>query len=246
MAEALGLAFVKKEIQLQDNLVGTGFADAPPSGTSRVTFTGEIVSAIGFEEAKLCISYQVYVPDGWKFDDFNRYDTLGVAGDVDDINKRESVTQYSTATLVTKEFEEVNESAFSFPFDLQFIHELDEEASARPQILFQVNSLDSWNRNRIEGYGNLHFPSEEGSHEFLIQTWRPRSTLYNSIHSFFLGGSVKMLDLEEMVKSYKLNEKGERTMINRFNFETENSGEILVRLNCISHNYDRKKENRAR
>ena len=53
-----------------------------------------------------------------------------------------------------------------------------------------------------------------------------------------------MLNLEEIIQNYKLNEKGEREMINRFNFETEDSGEVLIRLNCVSHNYDRKKANK--
>jgi len=55
-----------------------------------------------------------------------------------------------------------------------------------------------------------------------------------------------MIELEDIIQSYKINEKGERDAINRFNFETEDSGEILVRLNCMSHNYDRKKKNREK
>ena len=46
MAEALGLAFIRKEVQLQDNLIGTGFAEAPQSGKTRVNYTGEIVQAV--------------------------------------------------------------------------------------------------------------------------------------------------------------------------------------------------------
>jgi Meckel syndrome type 1 protein len=246
MAETLGLAYVKKEIQLQNNLIGTGFADAPPSGKSRVSYTGEIVSAIGFDQPKLSIIYQIHVPELWLFDDFNNYDTLGMSNDLDEINKRESITQYSNAHVVDYNHQRVYESSFSFPFDLQFIHDTTEESSERPHLLFQVNSLDSWNRHRIEGYGALQFPSEEGSHEFMVQTWKPRGSFQNELHSFFLGGSVRVIELEDIIQSYKINEKGERDIINRFDFETEDSGEILVRLNCISHDYDRKKINREK
>jgi hypothetical protein len=55
-----------------------------------------------------------------------------------------------------------------------------------------------------------------------------------------------MIELEDIIQSYKINEKGERDTINRFNFETEDSGEILIRLNCMSHNYDLKKANREK
>jgi hypothetical protein len=53
MAAALGLAFVKKELELRENLITssntTGYADPPPPGKERVTFMGEIVSAVGFD-----------------------------------------------------------------------------------------------------------------------------------------------------------------------------------------------------
>lgn len=246
MAETLGLAFVKKEVQLQNNLIGTGFADAPASGKTRVSYTGEIVSAIGFDQPKLSINYKIHLPELWDFDDFNSYDTLGTTSDLDEINKRESITQFSNAAVIDRDHQQVYESSFCFPFDLQFIHNIEEESSDRPHLLFQVNSLDEWNRYRIEGYGSLQFPSSEGTHEFLVQTWKPRGSFQNEIHSFFLGGSVRVIELEDIIQSYKINEKGERDVINRFDFETEDSGEILVRLNCMSHNYDRKKENRQK
>lgn len=231
MAETLGLAFVKKEILLQNNLIGTGFADAPPSGNSRVSYTGEIVSAIGFDQPKLSINYQVHVPELWSFDDFNSYDTLGISNDLDEINKRESITQFSTANTTMHNHQQVYESSFCFPFDLQFLHNTSEETSDTPHLLFQVNSLDSWNRYRIEGYGALQFPSKEGTYSFKVQTWKPRGSFYNEIHSFFLGGSIRVIELEDIIQSYKVNEKGERDVINRFEFETEDSGEILINMN---------------
>lgn len=164
------MAFVKKEIQLQNNLIGTGFADAPPTGKSRVSFTGEIVSAIGFDNPKLSINYQVHLPEQWDFDDFNNYETLGMSSDLDEINKRESITQFSNANVIDYNNQRVYESSFCFPFDLQFIHSEEEETSDRPYLLFQVNSLDSWNRHRIEGYGALQFPSEEGYHDMKVST----------------------------------------------------------------------------
>lgn len=45
------------------------------------------------------------------------------------------------------------------------------------------------------------------------------------------------------MKSYTLDEKGERDIINRFGVETEDAGEILVRMNVISCNTDRKVQN---
>lgn len=140
MAEALGLAFIRKEVQLQDNLIGTGFAEAPQSGKTRVNYTGEIVQAVGFDEPRVNLNYKVWVPEDWEFDDFNKYDTLGIEGDQDLINKRESITQFSMAKVIEYQMQKVYQSNFSFPFDLQFIHTHNEESSARPHLLFQVNS----------------------------------------------------------------------------------------------------------
>lgn len=107
-----------------------------------------------------------------------------------------------------------------------------------------MNSVDSWGRNRIEGYGFLEVPSSEGFHVLKVQTWKPRGNLFAEIHSFFLGGSIRILDLEELVKSYHVDEQGRRDIVNRFGIETEDSGEIIVRLNVISCNTERKKANR--
>ena len=70
----------------------------------------------------------------------------------------------------------------------------------RPYLLFQVNSVDSWKRHRIEGYGFLRMPLEPGYHELEIETWRPRGSLSSEIHSFFLGGSIRILKLEELMQ----------------------------------------------
>ena len=112
-------------------------------------------------------------------------------------------------------------------------------------MLFQVNSQDSWGRNRIEGYGFLEIPSEEGHHTIKVQTWWPRGNLFAEIHSFFLGGSIKILRIDEIIKSYHLDEKG-WDIVNRFGIETEDSGEILIRLNVISCSTIRKKVNREK
>ena len=62
----------------------------------------------------------------------------------------------------------------------------------RPYILLQVNSKDSWNRHRIEGYGFVRMPKEAGYHNIEVDCWRPRASLDAEIHSFFLGGSVRI------------------------------------------------------
>ena len=143
---------------------------------------------------------------------------------------RKSSTQFSEATVCYDENVTFFESHFSFPLDFQFYakkfqdskklnckyslilvltHVSDGETDAlatRPYILFQVNSVDSWNRYRIEGYGFLRLPFEDGFHEITVQTWKPKGSLNTEVHSFFLGGSVRILRMDELIKSHYLTE----------------------------------------
>jgi len=57
--------------------------------------------------------------------------------------------------------EKVNVSHFCFPLEFQFIQ--DDQGVTRmgansPYLLLQVNSVDEWQRHRIEGYGFLRIP----------------------------------------------------------------------------------------
>lgn len=54
-------------------------------------------------------------------------------------------------------------SHFSFPLDFQLLAQTQNMAE-RPYLLLQVNSIDSWGRHRIEGYGFVRFPTDPGYH----------------------------------------------------------------------------------
>eukprot|EP00826_Nyctotherus_ovalis_P059032 TRINITY_DN8175_c0_g1_i5.p2 TRINITY_DN8175_c0_g1~~TRINITY_DN8175_c0_g1_i5.p2 ORF type:complete len:155 (-),score=40.16 TRINITY_DN8175_c0_g1_i5:121-585(-) len=95
----------------------------------------------------------------------------------------------------------------------------------------QVNSVDSWGRHRIEGYGYVTFPSTPGYYEQSISTWRPKGSLYAKIHSYFLGGSVRILELENILQSSRLDEFGHKDIVNRFGLETETSGTLKITFN---------------
>ena len=87
--------FIRKEIELRENLVGTGFLDPPQphdkpgqpgekdweNADYRVTCMGEIVSASGFNADKLYVFYDTLVGDGWTFEDSNDYELYGMIRD---------------------------------------------------------------------------------------------------------------------------------------------------------------------
>ena len=55
---------------------------------------------------------------------------------------------------------------------------------------------------------------------------------------------MRIIELEDIIKSYHLDEKGRRDVVNRFGVMTEDSGEIIIRLNVMSCNTERKRKNR--
>ena len=72
----------------------------------------------------------------------------------------------------------------------------------------QVNSVDDWGRHRIEGYGWVRIPLEAGYHTLEVETWRPRGSLHSEVFSYFLGGSIRLLKLEELIRTKYLDEQG--------------------------------------
>ena len=132
-------------------------------------------------------------------------------------------------------------SHFGFPIDLQFLVK-PKSFNSRPYILLQVNSVDSWGRHRIEGYSFARLPQNAGYHKIEVETWRPRGSLNSEIHSFFLGGSIRINKLEELVRTHYLDEQGKHDIVNRFGLETENSGRVRLNLNlCYQNAVDKKK-----
>ena len=165
----------------------------------RVTVLGEIEKTSGFAASNTYIMFEVLLPEeGWIFEDVNEYEMYGQTRDSTvEYNKRKSVTHTSSGRVdvnIDNEDEDTTmfTSHFCFPFDYQFKAKDVNMRESRPTLLLQVNSVDEWNRHRIEGYGFIKFPMETGYHTIEVDTWRPRASLDSEIHSFFLGGSVRI------------------------------------------------------
>lgn len=89
----------------------------------------------------------------------------------------------------------------------------------------------------------MRLPQEAGYHQITVESWRPRGSLQSEIHSFFLGGSIRIHKLEEIVRTKYIDEQGKCDIVNRFGLETENSGTITLNLNlCYQNAIDRKAE----
>ena len=76
------------------------------------------------------------------------------------------------------------------------------------------------------------------------ETWRPRASLDSEIHSFFLGGSVRIQKLEELVRTRYIDSNGNDDIVNRFGVETEDAGTITVNMNLCTQDINSRKRAR--
>ena len=87
---------------------------------------------------------------------------------------------------------------------------------------------------------------EPGYHKLEVETWRPRGSMHDEIHSFFLGGGIRIQQLEEIIRTKYIDEQGQSDIVNRFGLETENYGKIAVTLNLCQQSAVNRKENRLK
>lgn len=70
--------------------------------------------------------------------------------------------------------------------------------------------------------------------------------MHDEIHSFFLGGGIRIHQLEEIIRTKYIDEQGQSDIVNRFGLETENYGKVAVTLNICYQSAVERKENRLR
>lgn len=92
---------------------------------------------------------------------------------------------------------------FGFPFEMQLFYKnvmLDvdkQDVMPRwPTVIFEVSSVDSWNRQRVEGYSFVYVPPTPGLLEQRrLDCWRPvGSSIANDLRRFFIGGAPELED----------------------------------------------------
>lgn len=214
----------------------------------RVTVLGEIVKTTGFEAENIYVMFEVLLPsNGWVFEDINEYEMYGVVRDnTVEYNKRKTVTHIASGNYRPSELDGTSKfsSHFCFPFDYQFKAKNAFMYNERPFLAMQINSVDNWNRHRIEGYGFVRFPDRPGFHQLEVSTWRPRASLESEIHSFFLGGSVRIQNIEELIRTKFVSSEGIDDIVNRFGLETEDAGWVTVNINICSQDIHSRKVRR--
>lgn len=190
--------------------MGEGFLKAPENKFSRVNIFGEISSTEEFLEENLYIFYEFSLPIGWKVDDENEYYLIYKTENVieENINKLKSISQVSQAEVdMFGAKENIYVHNFCLPYELELLCSDYIVDKFFPKLLVQINSIDSFNRHRIEGYCFVEVPHKTGFYQFQISCFKPKEENYLRVFSYFLGGSRKIPSLIDLTKTSTKDEK---------------------------------------
>ncbi|XP_048582858.1 Meckel syndrome type 1 protein isoform X2 [Nematostella vectensis] len=138
-----------------------------------------------------------------------------------------------THTCNVKAYGEDDVAHFCFPFEYSLVYDARHSPDAFvkwPLLFVEVMSLDSWERHRTEGYGYTVIPNKAGSHEIVINTWRPIGNgPVPELRRFFIGGSPELEDPTYPQQPVATEEK----VLSKFYFRTATSGSVTIRLNVV-------------
>lgn len=255
---------VLKERDFHQNFVGTMFLKPPEGNFSRVTLFGEISSLSDFLDDSVYMFYEFALPYGWKIDNENSnakiYASEGYKEE--NLNYLKSISQVSTGYVNPNAYSFKRSKNFSFytssmkhdlhehdlkdlntythnfsiPFELELLGHNAILNTLTPKLLIQINSIDSWGRHRIVGYSFVNLLCQTGNISLDVPCFKPQEDTYMKKFSYFLGGSRKIPELRELVKTSSNIDSNVDSLLNRYGIKTEYTGLVHVNLNCVIQN----------
>ena len=247
---------IVKDLDFQQNYVGNMFLKPPDNDFSRVNLFGEISHLSEFTANSLYLFYEFILPVGWKIDNENSYSLIYKHEKVkqENLNRLKSISQTSTGYVNDKSFSffrskeysifrgndiknlEILNHNFSLPFELELLGHNSILNTITPKLLVQINSVDWWERHRIEGYSYINIPIKTGNMSLDLPCFKPKEDIYMKIFSFFLGGSRKIPELKDLFRTASSNELNIDTILNKYGIKTEYAGNLHLNLNVVIQN----------
>ena len=124
---------------------------------------------------------------------------------------------------------------FASIFELEMNENISEKKNLNqedelPTIYFEVNSVDYWNRHRIEGYGsyNIDINKHINDQDICIPIWRPIGTIREEMTRFFIGGGKRLKD-KKLITIPQTN-----CFNSRVNWNTIQMGNIHLSINIVT------------
>ncbi|XP_050519965.1 tectonic-like complex member MKS1 isoform X2 [Daktulosphaira vitifoliae] len=205
---------------LYNNLYLTKFDchDFHMPANDTVDIVGEIISASGFEYDSLFVRYQIYIPSEWKCS--HPSSLHGVTNICQRNNNFMSIfTHLFNATIILPEnYESLKTQKLNSAF-----------------LIFEIYSIDTWRKERIEGYASYEIPINTSSKslyfkKLVLETWLPLPRKVNdNLRRYFIGGSIKLANFSSISTPFSFNEK----CLSKFGMEIEQKGSIVLRLGLL-------------
>eukprot|EP00483_Globobulimina_turgida_P007610 UN07625 len=145
--------------------------------------------------------------------------------------KDKSNLKYSTNCSYYMKLKNQKIYNFSSIFELEIIETLSQKNDfISPTIYFEVNSVDYWNRHRIEGYGSVNIELDaKNNKEICIPIWRPIGTIRDEMRRFYIGGGIRLKDKKSISISPTT-----KFLNARLHWNTIQTGNIYINMNIIS------------
>ncbi|XP_025418079.1 Meckel syndrome type 1 protein homolog [Sipha flava] len=186
----------------------------PESDT--IEIFAEITSAIGFEYDNLFIRYYVDIPSEWKCTDTN--------------------TLHGTTQTCRRNNHMA--SIFSYLFNVSLIlPKINDQNINSAFITFVIYSIDSWNKERVEGYTSYQIPKyttlSSYKKNIKLEAWLPKSRKYvDDLRRYFIGGSVKLVEPNYINIPTNFKDK----FLSKFGMELEQRGTLSITLCYLRQN----------
>ncbi|XP_026812777.1 Meckel syndrome type 1 protein isoform X1 [Rhopalosiphum maidis] len=185
--------------------------------TDTIEIFAEITSASGFEYDNLFIRYFIDLPSGWECASTN-----SLSGTTHTCRRNNNMTSifsylFNVTIILPKTIDQPKDQPINSAF-----------------ITFIIYSIDSWNKERVEGYASYQIPKFSTPISYKtnikLEAWLPKSR--NCVHNlqrYFIGGTVKLAEPNYTNVPTNFNEK----LLSKFGMETEHRGSLNITLSNL-------------
>lgn len=203
--------------------------DQPEIGQRRINIFGSLKKATDFNAQYLNVDFEFEFPST-KI----QYDP----------NKTQ--LKYTTNCSYYMKTNNIKTHNFGNVFELQITQNISKssylnENNKLSTIYFEVNSVDNWNRHRIEGYGTFninldgHNCDNNNINNICVPIWRPIGSIHDEMKRYFIGGGQRLKD-KKLISLPKIDDNNDNKFNSRINWNTVHSGYLHLNINILSIN----------
>jgi len=230
---------LSRQNDLEANLALAAFESGPQKGFSHISVFGEIMLVENCNGDYLYVEAELAVPPKWRLLSLSdNHASLPGGGSTRRIITQASACWHRGSTAFSSGTRTYN---FGLPFEWKFEVPTGELLQV-PILYLQANSLDFWERFRVEGYGYAALPDRGGSHMVKVSLWRPMGSIFDEMRRFYIGGIPALSSIQHSGLPFD----DQRKFVARTNMITIPTGQIIVRFEILHRSFVKGKNKKTR